>query len=718
MVIQAQLADGTTLEFPDGTPDSVINSAVKSQLGVTTVEAQPIPPTPEQVPLADSLAQGAEDFSVGLTAGVARLPLGASQLATQVLGSVSDPTEGRQVAERFQQALSAETNKLFNQGVDFNTAVDQARINVQEAGIPDPSQLTLGDVQRSQASVARGITKATEQASKTSPILTAVGEIAGEVGQLAPIGVGATSPLAIAKAGGLFGAISGGLSPTGEIVDVGQDVKNRLRDATIQGLGGAAFGGLAAKGIQKLPAAAAAVADGIGGGTDTLKRGVSKLLGINPIAAREFIDSGLANQVAAISDSNTIRAFDRLTEKLPFVSNVVQKSTDATLLKINQTIDALGRSKAVTQQEAGEIIQRGGERFVSRFKDISDKLYNRLDGFIPPAEEFGLGNIIKLSQTVKGRAAGAPNLQEALQKSEGAQMLNSILEDAALKGGKLSYENIKRYRTRIGEKLNDGHLLSRGEKPILKEAYGALTQDMRIAAESKGQRALTAFDRANRFYNDGAQKIENTIQKLINEQAPERVFRNAVAQTKIGDTRVRGIFKTLNPEEREILRGTVLNDLGQSANGFSFKKFITDYNKISPEAKRTIFGAEHMNSLNKLGAVSQRLGELQRFENPSGTANQLATAALFGGGLFAEPVVAGTSLVAGNLGARLLNNPSFTRWLANAATKEIKPTQIGTVIRQLEAVAKNNPEIAGDIGQYATKIGILGESRVVNGAAK
>lgn len=43
MTIEAELPNGTILEFPDGTADQIIQNAVKSQLGITQQAAQPLP---------------------------------------------------------------------------------------------------------------------------------------------------------------------------------------------------------------------------------------------------------------------------------------------------------------------------------------------------------------------------------------------------------------------------------------------------------------------------------------------------------------------------------------------------------------------------------------------------------------------------------------------------------------------------------------------------
>lgn len=43
MTIEAELPNGTILEFPDGTSDQIIQNAVKSQLGITKQAAQPLP---------------------------------------------------------------------------------------------------------------------------------------------------------------------------------------------------------------------------------------------------------------------------------------------------------------------------------------------------------------------------------------------------------------------------------------------------------------------------------------------------------------------------------------------------------------------------------------------------------------------------------------------------------------------------------------------------
>ena len=93
MSITAELPDGTVLEFPDGTPDSVIQAAVKKQLSAQA--PQPEASTVKQEPVTNSLppSLGIPALDTGIGAAETALSIGSS-VGASVLGGLDGLYEG------------------------------------------------------------------------------------------------------------------------------------------------------------------------------------------------------------------------------------------------------------------------------------------------------------------------------------------------------------------------------------------------------------------------------------------------------------------------------------------------------------------------------------------------------------------------------------------------------------------------------------------------
>ncbi len=451
---------------------------------------------------------------------------------------------------------------------------------------------------------------------------------------------------------------------------------------------------------------------------------INALTKINPKAAQDFADEGISTSLAAVSDSPAIKLFDRALSKFPGGAGVIEKNSAQVLDDIQKNLASKGAVKGGSAQEAGEVIQRGVSNYVKRFQDVSGQLYSKLDDAIPGAERFPVNNVINAFDDISTRSS-APRLQARLRGSEGFKILKDITDDAAPKNGQaglLEYKDIKRYRTLIGQKLSKPHLLPGEDEAVLRQAYEALSLDMGEAAASKGPAALKAFERANSFYRQGAQQIEKQLQSVVNKRVPEKVYQALLEGSRIGGTRVNSIMKALSPEEQEFVRGTVLKKLGEAAPGaqsaageqFSVRTYLTNWNRLSPEAKTSLFGkdgTQARDSLNRIAGIAERLKDIERFSNPSGTASQLTTAGLLGGAFY-KPLEVATAVIGANGSARLLTNRDFVNWLARlSATKQVTPQTVGSALKQLSTIAERNPEITDDIARYTALLGSISSTR-------
>jgi hypothetical protein len=518
----------------------------------------------------------------------------------------------------------------------------------------------------------------------------AVGEFVGEVAPfVAAIPAGGATLLGRAAAGAAGGAAAAGTTATQEQLSPEEAVRRRTQQAAIGGSVGAA-----------LPTAVSGVRAGF--------RGLTK---INPSAARDFNELGVQQSLASISDSPTVQLTDRFLAKFPGGNKVVAKNTEKVLADLNRVVDDLGANKAVSKEEAGIVLKEGIEGYANKFSKTAEKLYNRLDRFIPADSKVGVNNAARVLQGELEGVAGTPALAARLERNEGMRVLSDLTSDAV--DGQIPYSALKRYRTLIGKKLNDVTLLGGEDRAVLKKAYTALSDDMAAAAQQAGPGAANTLARANNFYSRGAKRIED-LQKITNRDS-EVIFDTMLQRAKGGGARINSVMKSLKPEEREVVRGTVLRKLGEQTPGqagteigFSARTFLTNWNKLSPEAKGALYGptgSTYRKSLDQLARVSDRLTQVDRFANPSGTAQQLGALAVFGGSILG-PVKVGGAVLGANTMARLMNNQKFVNWLAKSSSMDkLSPSIIASRMGQLKTIAKNDPIIAEDIAKYIAVVG-------------
>lgn len=104
-----------------------------------------------------------------------------------------------------------------------------------------------------------------------------------------------------------------------------------------------------------------------------------------------------------------------------------------------------------------------------------------------------------------------------------------------------------------------------------------------------------------------------------------------MAGTKDGATRLRSVMQSLEPEQQQVVAATVFKRMGhatagnQNASGdiFSPETFLTNYNRMSPEAKSALFDRVPglREQADNLADVAENLREGSKvFKNASGTA--------------------------------------------------------------------------------------------------
>lgn len=241
----------------------------------------------------------------------------------------------------------------------------------------------------------------------------------------------------------------------------------------------------------------------------------------------------------------------------------------------------------------------------------------------------------------------------------------------------------------IGDKIADAGLAPDVSTRQLKQLYGALSEDMRNGLQSVSPQAYAANNQAENFVRNGHDQIDK-IESIVGKAGgPEKVFAAAMSGTREGASTLNNVMSALQPDEQKVVASAVVKRLGAANPGqqsdlgdvFSPQTFLTNWNKLAPQAKQTLFAADPdtRTALDQIAKASSNIREGSRFlANPSGTGQAAAhtgtaTAAVLSalsGNLPALAGIGGT-VGAANIGSRLMTNPDFVKWLARNTTAPV-----------------------------------------------
>lgn len=220
--IQARLPNGTILNFPDGTPDDVIDNAVRQQLAAQPVQAAPVDPTAAGIPSFEGLPGFEGRVDPNRQQIAPRAPISGPSVSERLL-SAADRTGGSTA-----QALTT----LAGLPVDAVTAaINLASESITGQPLLDPEQQFLGSGKVRET--AEGITAGARS----------VGRGVGLVDPQTPEEISAQRQRAdesLAFAGGeLFGEVAPFVTPAGFIGRIGSLVPRAIATAFLGGGEGA-----------------------------------------------------------------------------------------------------------------------------------------------------------------------------------------------------------------------------------------------------------------------------------------------------------------------------------------------------------------------------------------------------------------------------------------------------------------------------------------------
>ncbi len=534
------------------------------------------------------------------------------------------------------------------------------------------------------------------------------GELTGGV-VLAPLAFGAETPAQLAGASGAMGAVGGFNSGSGGLED-------RLGSAVLGGATGAALGYAVPKGLAALKGKPTEVPPLVDPQTGQLNQPLEAMSpGQRVVKAEEY---GI-NLPADAAGGRTAAVIGKGLDINPGSAGVMEDARRATESQVAAASDVVASNfgQSRTLNEAGSALQEGAKQRIERGKSVISKAYNAIP--IPDGAQASTANTVGTLQQLTGRFQSNPGLADAMKNPA------LVKYQQALQSGKISWADLKDFRSRIGEMIGDYRFGEGHSTNDLRALYGALSQDMQDTAAVNGPRAVAAFNRANTLNRQNEELVQGALTRILGSDgnlAPEKAASIVQAMTKGG--RSTGDLRTLAQVKAATMKSGAWNEVastlirlgGQPANStgrdFNPQTFVNWYADMAEPARRMLFGgadADLRKALDGFVAVNQRLQKVNALRNTSNTAGGLVAAgtataltAPFTMAVMGHPVAAaltaiaeGLTGVAGYVSAKLWTNPAVVRLLTGyskavaSGSEQAVKSQIG----RISALAATNPDL-------------------------
>lgn len=399
----------------------------------------------------------------------------------------------------------------------------------------------------------------------------------------------------------------------------------------------------------------------------------------------DFAALGATPSVGQASGNRLVQGAENLLAGGPTSAGVMNRFAERQADSIGQGLqrraDSLSRNASA--ERAGRAIERGVDTFAGNTNATKRALYWQADQFIPEQTPVQLQNTWREVVDLTTPTAGATATTSALIQPTILRLRENLAADLAAGGGSIPYSALKRIRSDIGEAIsNSSPLNPTSDIRELRRLYAALSRDMEAAAQAQGPEAVRSARRANNYTRAVADRLEQVRRVVDKNGGPERVFNAVMSGTRDGGTTLRAVMQSLPKEGQQALTAAVIRRMGLATPGaqdaagdaFSAATFLTNWNRVSPEAKRALFdrhGPAFSRDMDRIARVADNIKQGSRvFANPSGTANR-AAAMTYGASLVGSMFTGGTGYLAAggltaNVMARLMTNPRVVRTLANA----------------------------------------------------
>lgn len=396
----------------------------------------------------------------------------------------------------------------------------------------------------------------------------------------------------------------------------------------------------------------------------------------------------------------------------------------------------------LSDQELGTVIRTPADQtsFTTRLEALYERAFRglpplmRQDGsrdplMLPTANS---GNVVR--QIVGDEAR--TGVRAGLQGRYG-QMFETLSNRAA----NVTLDTLRAMRTAIGRDLsNFGQYEASLDRTQLRRLYAGLSSDIEVglqdiavraarATQAPGNRALPQdaarraaqalrdIQVADRYARAGFERMDRFLQVVRQpnpQQAATQLIR-AATDGGSGNMRLfRAAMSVLRPEERAEFGALILRSMGEPTAGargiiqevgWSPSRFVTAYQRMSPEARNLVFTPAHQTAIEQLFRISNRLANVEALANTSRSGTNTINITALGGagtslaqGDFVTPMAIGGSMLGASV---LMSRPTYTNWMIGymqlrAAVRDGTDRSVAPLLRHvsgLERMSMQNPAL-------------------------
>jgi hypothetical protein len=454
-------------------------------------------------------------------------------------------------------------------------------------------------------------------------------------------GVGSAVPLAVG--GAIPAAISGARAGTGVIPPLVRSLAGGVEQGAAAGAGGQ-FGSETLGPPGRVIGTVAGL--GLGSvGLGSIGRTLGAVTGAEDPTIQAYRELGITPRLAGdVTGSPALQRLQQTAGAMPGggrIGEAAKTSVGEFGNAVENTATKFDPAKSL--QQAGTTMQGDGYRWYGEFRTAQQNAENAVDAEIPAgtrARMGGVGNALDATQSMPN----TPNIAKVMQDPVFQQLQAALQKDmppAGADAGTLPWGDVRAWRTKVGEKLDDSSLSRDGNQAAWNNLYGALSQALGDTATGLGGKAEAAWTKANEVTRDGAAFRDGTLNNIINSRNPARNTIDpedaaswALSAQKKGGSVLQDIRDEM-PAGADALAGYSLRNMAravpskQLAAGEAIDpgSFLTRYNQLAPEARDALFPANHpaAGDIDNLKTVSGSMkSTAQQIPNPSGSASQFA----------------------------------------------------------------------------------------------
>ena len=369
------------------------------------------------------------------------------------------------------------------------------------------------------------------------------------------------------------------------------------------------------------------------------------------------------------SENRGIQAVTQAARQLPFVGQKIESRAASTVEGAGSAVGNIANELgAADRATLGGNLRGSLVDVIDSNKQSMNASYDSVRSLIDPKAAFIPERTKQVLDTIKARRAEAGQVNP----SAGLEQIENIVD----KG--INFDGLIRAKSDLAHSvdfLNAHAGFSNADK---KQLGAAMSYDLgQITAKSTapGANPGSAIAALRQAESEASKIIEGnkTLGKLANNNRDEgiaSIVLNA-ASAKNGNLGLIAQLRSQLPaKDFEQIGGTVLNELGYNpARGsFSLNQFATNWEKMSPTARSTLFSKQHGEFLGDIAKLGKYLKNADSYANSSHSGRAVVLA-----GLISAAGTAGVAAAMGHyapilsLGASVVGGYSLAQYLARPA---------------------------------------------------